>query len=746
MNEWPYMSIIAILCLFFFSSVILSTNSVMHSNASDINYFYSNFIFLKDSISNELPLWNPLLMGGFPWFGNPESGLFYPFTLIFTILFPPHLTINYLIIFNVILTGIFMHLYLRELKVPSNFSLFGAITFMFSGFTIARIYAGHISILNSLPWIPLIFLLIEKTVKTKPITASILLGIVFGLQLLGSQPQIVIYILIASAFYFAFRHISKKTGFLNTLKIATVTAIFFVGISAIQLLPSYELLKLSVRSEGLPYEQLTGSSLPPVQLISLVLPEFFGTALDYTTWGESNFWELTGYAGLLTIVFAGISLYIKPGKLTFFFLLLAIFSILYSFGKFNPFFSIIQDIPLLNVFRVPSRFLLFFDFSVSVMASIGLAKFFNFPTSLKRFAKLAFITGILILITIVISAAYKSDILAYAQGLAEQRLKDVAVSNPISSTVQTLLETKGIEYFTNNIFNHILANLTMVAVSLFGFTFVYLLLLKGIVGNRMALIFIIALLLLDLWSFGAKYISTAQIFVVDLLQLPKETYNYRIISSPDAYLVDQTGLAKKSIQRFDGYYVAKLSHYNDVFEASKSNRKLLEIGNVNYAFNGNGTFDSLKSLPRAFFVYSDGAIPNKLSQLDVMDLEEFDPEKQLPIDNSIISIKSIEQLNIISYKPNEVTIDVNNSDKGYVVLLDTWYPGWKAYVDGNEKEVLRAYHMMRGIEITENVTSIKFSFEPKTFQTGFIITTITFISIITLCLLSISNNKLKRFG
>ena len=745
MQELKYIAIIAALCLLFFSTILYNPSGLIYSNVSDIvHQYYPYIIFLKSNLEKGiLPLWNPLLMAGLPWAASPDTNTLYPPTLIASAVLPPHLAVNYLIVFHIFLAGLFMYLYLREVKVPSQPSLFGALAFMFSGFILVRVYAGHFSIINSISWIPLIFLLIEKTVKSKSALIPMLLGAVYSLQFLGSQPQIPIYTFIASSFYYLYRHFSEKTDYSSILKTAAIALAMFLGISAIQILPAYEMLKLSVRGNGLPYDQLTSASLPPAQLISLILPEFFGTSLDYTKWGESNFWELSSYVGILTIILAGIALLTNRDKLTFFYLALIAFSILYAFGKFNPFFDIVSAIPFLNTFRIPSRFLLFFSFSISVLAAIGMNKFLHNYQKMGNLNKLLSVLVAICLIVVAGSLLAKQKILESADLFAQQRLAEAESDGPISSTVSTLLAQHGVRYFTDRIFNHIIENIATLTISLLALMAVYKLVQGKSNLKKFVPWLIILILLFDLWTFGLKYNSrTLDVGYESKIDLPDKS-DYRIVSPPEIYLIDEAELTKRSIQRFDGYYVAKLDDYDKFYEAARVRPNLMKIGNVAYYFVNNGTAILQESLPRAFFVYSSNVILNSVDQFTAMANDDFDPEKTLIIGNRLAEIDVIVPLNITSYEANSVEIEVNNKAEGYLVLLDKWYPGWKVYIDGKEGSVLKAYGIMRGVEINSNVKSVKFSFEPETFKIGSYITAISLSVLIITSILTIRKRSFR---
>ena len=44
------------------------------------------------------------------------------------------------------------------------------------------------------------------------------------------------------------------------------------------------------------------------------------------------------------------------------------------------------------------------------------------------------------------------------------------------------------------------------------------------------------------------------------------------------------------------------------------------------------------------------------------------------------------------YLPQEVVIEVDAAEPGWVVLTDAWYPGWQATINGRAAEVAVAYH------------------------------------------------------
>jgi hypothetical protein len=85
------------------------------------------------------------------------------------------------------------------------------------------------------------------------------------------------------------------------------------------------------------------------------------------------------------------------------------------------------------------------------------------------------------------------------------------------------------------------------------------------------------------------------------------------------------------------------------------------------------------------------------------------------------------------YSPNAVKIEVALDRDGYLVLSDTYYPGWRAYVDGEEEEVLRANYAFRAVPLKSGQHTVLFKYDPLSFKMGLAISLVTWGTII-LCL------------
>ncbi|MBU0567008.1 YfhO family protein, partial [bacterium] len=75
---------------------------------------------------------------------------------------------------------------------------------------------------------------------------------------------------------------------------------------------------------------------------------------------------------------------------------------------------------------------------------------------------------------------------------------------------------------------------------------------------------------------------------------------------------------------------------------------------------------------------------------------------------------------------------------GFLFLSDTYYPGWKAYVDGIETRIFRANYTFRAIQIKEGKRRVEFIYRPKSFTIGLIGTGLTILLLLAYAIVGIA--------
>ncbi|MGH2722283.1 MAG: YfhO family protein, partial [Actinomycetota bacterium] len=70
------------------------------------------------------------------------------------------------------------------------------------------------------------------------------------------------------------------------------------------------------------------------------------------------------------------------------------------------------------------------------------------------------------------------------------------------------------------------------------------------------------------------------------------------------------------------------------------------------------------------------------------------------------------------YEPELVEIETRTEAGGVLVLTDTWYPGWRATVDGEPAPVLEVDHALRGVVLPPGAHLVEFRYRPLSFLVG----------------------------
>ncbi|MBI2687382.1 MAG: hypothetical protein HYX27_13805 [Acidobacteria bacterium] len=68
--------------------------------------------------------------------------------------------------------------------------------------------------------------------------------------------------------------------------------------------------------------------------------------------------------------------------------------------------------------------------------------------------------------------------------------------------------------------------------------------------------------------------------------------------------------------------------------------------------------------------------------------------------------------------PNRVHLDAKLACRGLLILSDTWFPGWRARVDGRDTEILPVFGALRGIVVDKGQHHIEFSYLPASAKYG----------------------------
>ncbi|MCX7341308.1 MAG: hypothetical protein NT037_12455 [Hyphomicrobiales bacterium] len=131
-------------------------------------------------------------------------------------------------------------------------------------------------------------------------------------------------------------------------------------------------------------------------------------------------------------------------------------------------------------------------------------------------------------------------------------------------------------------------------------------------------------------------------------------------------------------------------------------------------------YENPRALPRAMVVPA-ARQADFASLLDEGLPADFDPRKvvllEKPGEDTILAPAAGEgaaktQVRLASYANTEIVVEVEAATAGYLVLNDVWHPWWRATVNNEEADILKANVLFRAVQIEAGRSTIRFSFRP----------------------------------
>ncbi|MDE2290599.1 MAG: hypothetical protein KGL53_00845, partial [Elusimicrobia bacterium] len=237
-----------------------------------------------------LPLWNPYLFAGAPFFGGFQSGLLYPLNLPYLVL-PLAKAVDVDFALHLFLSGLSMYLWARGRRLRWTAAVLCGTLWMFCGAHFLHVAAGHLCRLDSMAWLPLVFLAVDGLFETRGLRWSLVGAGAAGMMLLAGDAQGAFFTAVAAGLYSALRMAKAR----QRLRVAAGLVLIGAGAAALaaaQLWTGLEAALASVRGGGgVPWWFARLSPLPPLGFLTLLAPGFFGDMTGVRYWGPGYLWE-----------------------------------------------------------------------------------------------------------------------------------------------------------------------------------------------------------------------------------------------------------------------------------------------------------------------------------------------------------------------------------------------------------------------------------------------------------------------
>ncbi len=792
--------------------------------------------------SGIIPLWNPYLWSGTPFAADIQASLFYPINLIYFLLAPEvtYRGVMLLSVFHFWLAGVGMYLFLRGLlpgrrwearrngsvedrrdfaPVPlrpvafwlaiSLPSLFGALAFMFSDYFI--VHFGNLNLIAQAAWLPFIFLFYHCSLSERRPGLAVWAGVFMAIAATAGHIQPLLIITLGLGWDLLYhlgltlirwrsekntfslrkqgsaKHLLRDCSF--PLATLAITLLVGLGLAAFVLLPAYEMVAYTPRADY-NYAQASAYSLPPAQLVGLLVPSFFGRD-PATHWGMWDRVEV-GYAGVLTLLLASFALLgrtrvsesasqrvsestsqraiappsripsrspasgqvrvnestsrrvselaeesgISTGRI-YRFASLAVFSLLLAMGGYTVLHGWLYGLlPGLGGMRAPARFVFLMDFALAALAALGLDALIRRPDEQVRPA----LGRILRAAPWVVGAVTLFALPLAFYAVITSQDKDPVIFARVSAAAN------GLVFF---------AGLLIVGVGLF------YLRQRGVTRPAMLGALAVGLLFFDLASLGGGvdvgYDDPSRTFdhpaVIQFLKSDPDLY--RIDSrtgvwhlwQPDTSLLhhifDVGGLINPlNLADYDRYWNGIPSRSSPLYDFLNAKYVIaakdvtLDWEKFVPVFDGDPALNvylNRRALPRALVVHRAIATPDHEAAYAALHAPGFDPATTVVVEGGEalnVTSSSAAAIRFDAFGLNEMQLHVETPADAYLVLSEVWYPGWRATVDGVPAPVLRANYAFRAVRLGPGQHQVRLTFAPGSWTIGLAISGLTLLALV----------------
>ncbi len=652
--------------------------------------FPSRFFAVECIRSGKLPLWMPYQFTGYPFYADPQSGCWYPITWLFA-LFGRYtlvsLDIEYIV--NVIIGAFGMYALTVNWTKDKEAALLTGFSYSCCGVFVGN--AGHMTWIVSVAWLPWLFLAYYKLVTTLQIRYSACLALIVYMMATGGYPAFLIFsfylilvIFICLLFQSHFRNNVRRLIFLHFL-----TIILAMGCSSIILFSIYKGYLLSTRSGGVTLDMALFNPFSPICFSSFLLPF---ASFKFPKECNVDISMTNGYIGLMGLVFMVLSFFQKRDGRYWLVLVVSIFCILAGLGNALPVRALMfKWLPLMNLFRFPSVFRIYFMMGFLLLAGGG---FTYFKSDFGRYRKHTMIISI-IFIVFFVGLVFWS---CFNTGFGHLGIYNLIFNRHDFNWDSTLPQ-------------HVFVQ-SLIQIVLLIFFICILGVRKGNVSTRA----------LDRKLHLILILSTSDLFISVQLNM------YATISYPDILKTANARMATSPL----GFPLPSNNHPIKEFYDEKYRESLAPLWSntltikkipgvdgynpfnlANFEWLKAGKLvDSVWSNPIVYF--GTGIEPQNYS-IDLANSRNV----QVAWNDSLNKIhgfgpvKVTDSIKFVQFDCNRIAMNTNTSGGRLMVMLQNFDRDWKVFIEGNSTKYYRVNTAYMALQVPGGIHLVAFEFRPK---------------------------------
>ena len=642
--------------------------------------------------------WNDNSMGGLPFFEDIQAR-----TLEITNLIASIINFNYKFFFVfsawllMLMAAAGMYYFGRELRLSVAASLGAALIFTFSSPVLIWI---NYTLGTTFIWLPILFLAVEKIYngnkKWLPILALAICFLLFA-----GHPQAAMIVLLFLGIYVMCKFFRFNKKAISQTALIGVFILLGIGLSAVQTMPAFNFI-----SQSEVFKTGRGQSVEGNDFISevkyqfgnikaniklglergknrswlLLDPDHFGNPIERNyTYPErplqNNYYELSLYVGTLSLILGIIALLsLKKKKSLWFWLISAFLSFVWLASI--PFVNLFTFLPILSKINF-SRLIFVFAFAVAIMAAYG---FDWLLIKIKKYKKVTVLVSIAVLIIIFGDLYYNLNFLINRSDTNLDNYKN----DPVVEYLQKF-DTRfiGLSSPQHGIHTPLIPNQSMIY---------------------------------DLNDLRGYFVMQPErFFELSQNYMARSGNNFMFY-----HLLSQNFLSLYNVEHIVCQNDDCLTHEETYpVEVEFENVKILKNEQV---------------LPRAFVSYNYQSYEKMEEVWQVLDNQDYDLSSMVLVETDINQDlnKEILPVEIDQINPDKLVMEFYSDEPGLLVLTDNYYQGWKAFVNGTEKEIIPVFGSVRGVVIEKGENSVEFKYQPVGFGWAVGVSLMSLVSIIVL--------------
>ena len=744
------------------------------------NYFYPLRHSLSESFRiGEFGLWNRHFAQGFPNLASFQTGVFYPPHWMFLIL-PLYESIRALFVFHFLVAGLGSYLLLRRWHYSRDLAIVGALLFSLGGIVVSL--TNLLNHFQSAVWLPWLLVAWERLLLSPRWRYFVEFTLITTMQFLAGSPEITaMSMFLALVKGFSLGPSETQASSWRIIGFAIAGNMLMLSLIMVQVLPTVELILESRRGHSIPASESFMWSLEPQRLFNLFFSDnevdrSIGVGIVYY-FGRKVPLFLSVYMGLISLYGIALWIYYAERREKIILSFLALMSLALAMGGNALVYPLVfHYLPFLSAVRFPEKFFFIANALLIVAAISGLRSFLMDDSKRIRRA-MVILSGIcLTWLGLYLYLNFHSEIL----------------SNFIALSHRDAAFPKGIGYLTIGV----LTNLQRQVILSFAILFPLLLIKTGKIRPVLFSVLLVAVVYVDLTWAHKSYlfpIHPEKLLASPPILDPAQTQQTRLFYYPSANDLHPAYFTVRGQPTFeqavalsyqnylpnvgtlDGIdYLQEIDAlgrrgYSDFLRVANGlplerQIKLLGTFNVKYLVSFRNLpekdirlvrrfpqylswlYEIKSVVPRAYWVTKFSVEKDSVRVLQRLSATEFDPLREVVLDSNISlapSAGSSAKLDIRRYENSIVNVATDANGEGILVLADSYYPGWKAFVDGKETAILRANHFYRAVRLPGGEHKVEFRYEPRSFKIGAMISLAT-LFLMTLISISVFVKQRKR--